>query len=62
MSILVLLALFIGVVIWLELGQKKTYRKTQRLDPQAVRRLIGQGQSRERFPPLQEYGTRYPAE
>ncbi|MBM7866852.1 hypothetical protein GTO89_04400 [Heliobacterium gestii] len=62
MYMVALLALFIGAVIWLELGQKKSYRKMQRLDPQAVRRLVGQAQSRDRFPPAQEYGTRYPAE
>ncbi|MBC9783896.1 hypothetical protein H1S01_05150 [Heliobacterium chlorum] len=48
------LVLFIGVVTMAELRENKTYRKPSGLDPVAVRRLIRQNNSRDRFiPPSQ---------
>ncbi|MTV48037.1 hypothetical protein GJ688_03460 [Heliobacillus mobilis] len=48
------LMLFIGVVIMAELRENKTYRKPSGLDPVAVRRLVGQNNSRDRIIPSRQ--------
>lgn len=51
------LLLFLGLVVWLELKQKKTYRQPYQLDPLAIRRLVaGQAQLKERFTLSREQG------